>query len=54
MQFRWTSAGGAAPYDPKTGYGFVTGEVYNAMPALRIPETNSGFLPLVRKGTIGP
>ena len=46
MQFRWTSAGGAAPYDPKTGYGFVTGEVYNAVPALRIPETNSGFLPL--------
>lgn len=46
MQFSWTSAAGAAPYDPKAGYGFVTGEVYNAEAALRIPETNSGFLPL--------
>ena len=46
MQFTWTSAEGAPLYDKQAGYGFVTGEGYNADAALRIPETNSGFLPL--------
>ena len=37
---------GAPDYDCETGFGFVTGAVYNADAALHIPETNSGFLPL--------
>lgn len=46
MQFRWNHTQGAPDYDRETGFGFVTGAVYNADAALHIPETNSGFLPL--------
>ena len=46
MQFRWNHTQGAPDYDCETGFGFVTGAVYNADAALHIPETNSGFLPL--------
>ncbi|WP_455502548.1 rhamnogalacturonan acetylesterase [Gemmiger sp.] len=46
MQFSWNTAQGAPRYDRQNGFGFVTGAVYNADAALRIPETNSGFLPL--------
>lgn len=46
MQFSWNAAQGAPMYDGQNGFGFVTGAAYNADAALRIPETNSGFLPL--------
>ena len=46
MQFRWDHTQGAPNYDRETGFGFVTGVVYNADAGLHIPETNSGFLPL--------
>ena len=46
MQFRWNHTQGAPDYDRETGFGFVTGAVYNADAGLHIPETNSGFLPL--------
>ena len=46
MQFSWNTAQGTPGYARQRGFGFVTGAVYNADAALRIPETNSGFLPL--------
>ena len=46
MQFSWNAAQGAPMYDGQNGFGFVTGAAYNVDVALRIPETNSGFLPL--------
>ena len=45
MQFTWNIAQGVSSYNKQTGFGFVTGAVYNANAALRIPETNSSFLP---------
>ena len=45
MQFTWNIAQGVSSYNKQTGFGFVIGAVYNANAALRIPETNSSFLP---------
>lgn len=45
MNFTWSKVQGTQLYSRKSGFGFVTGEVYNADAALRIAETNSSFLP---------
>lgn len=45
MEFIWSKGRKVPLYNQKEGFGFVTGEVYNANATLRIPETNSGFLP---------
>ena len=45
MNFTWNTTQGAPLYEKQTGFGFVTGETYNADAALRIAETNSSFLP---------
>ena len=45
MQLTWSIEQGAPAYRKQTGFGFVTWDVYNADAALRIPETNSSFLP---------
>ena len=48
MEFAWGKAQGAPLYTQQAGqpgFGFVTGEIYNANAALRIAETNSSFLP---------
>lgn len=40
-----TSPGSACLYHPRQGFGFVTGANRAAIPRLKLPETNSGFLP---------
>lgn len=49
MEFRavhdLTNPGSARFYHPEQGFGFVTEENRAAIPRLKLPETNSGFLP---------
>ncbi len=41
----FTDRGSEGLYTPGRGYGFVTGKNRAEIPCLRVPETNSGFLP---------